>query len=130
MVSRFISNFNGLGRAQAKSQDPAVFKPACELLNSWEIQPGFYSCMQVRMCSFGWLSRGGWGQMLCGAQYLFELCTQRNHALPGTTPCLLHVQSIYANQGVSVHVRMLAIMYLKNGVDRYWRIGAPQYVRV
>jgi len=37
-------------------------------------------------------------------------------------------QSIFCNHEVSVNVRWLAVMYIKNGVDRYWRRTAPQWV--
>ena len=31
---------------------------------------------------------------------------------------------------MDVPVRWMAITYIKNGVDRYWRAGAPMYVQI
>ena len=36
------------------------------------------------------------------------------------------LQSIYMNHSVDVNVRWLAVVCLKNGVDRYWRNNAPK----
>ncbi len=41
---------------------------------------------------------------------------------------LYHMQSIFANREVDGTVRWMAITYLKNGVDQFWRRGAPLLV--
>jgi len=42
--------------------------------------------------------------------------------------CFLHnlSQSIFMRRDVDVSVRWLAVLYFKNGVDRYWRRNAPR----
>ncbi|XP_062855531.1 importin-11 [Trichomycterus rosablanca] len=38
------------------------------------------------------------------------------------------LQSIFNNQVLDVNVRWLAVLYFKNGIDRYWRRGAPNAI--
>ena len=37
-------------------------------------------------------------------------------------------QGIFSNRGLEPSLRWMAITYIKNGVDRYWRVGAPKSV--
>ncbi|EMP39974.1 Importin-11 [Chelonia mydas] len=83
---------------QATSQDSAVLKPAEEQLKQWEIQPGFYSVLLP-------------------------------HSLKLQSPKLveiwLELRNIFTNHTLDVNVRWLAVLYFKNGIDRYWRRVAP-----
>ncbi|XP_046727082.1 importin-11 isoform X1 [Silurus meridionalis] len=38
------------------------------------------------------------------------------------------LQSIFNNHVLDVNVRWLAVLYFKNGIDRYWRRGAPNAI--
>ena len=38
------------------------------------------------------------------------------------------LQTIFSNLSLDVNVRWLAVVYFKNGIDRYWRKSAPKYV--
>uniref|UniRef100_W5UCH5 Importin-11 n=1 Tax=Ictalurus punctatus TaxID=7998 RepID=W5UCH5_ICTPU len=38
------------------------------------------------------------------------------------------LQSIFNNHALDVNVRWLAVLYFKNGIDRYWRRGAPNAI--
>jgi len=40
------------------------------------------------------------------------------------------LQSVFSNKGVEVKIRWQAILYLKNGVDRYWRRLSPGWVSI
>ncbi|XP_014671976.1 PREDICTED: importin-11-like [Priapulus caudatus] len=44
---------------------------------------------------------------------------------PGFYSTLL---SVFSNHSIDVNVRWLAVMYIKNGVDRYWRKSAPNAI--
>lgn len=67
-----------------------------------------------------------------GVQNLW-LCTTRGMAgLNLTMICTLYIvflfllQLIFKNEAVDVNIRWMAILYIKNGVERYWRKSAPQ----
>lgn len=36
------------------------------------------------------------------------------------------LQAIFSNHSIDVNVRWLAVLYFKNGIDRYWRRTAPK----
>lgn len=36
------------------------------------------------------------------------------------------LQAIFSNHSIDVNVRWLAVLYFKNGIDRYWRKTAPK----
>lgn len=38
-------------------------------------------------------------------------------------------QDIFRNQSVDINLRLMAILLLKNGVEKYWRPNAPKYVK-
>lgn len=38
------------------------------------------------------------------------------------------LQAVIGDRGVDPGVRWMAITYMKNGVDRYWRKDAPRWV--
>jgi len=39
---------------------------------------------------------------------------------------LSFLQVIFKNAAVDVNIRWMAILYIKNGVERYWRKSAPK----
>lgn len=41
-------------------------------------------------------------------------------------PFVFVLQNIFNNHMLDVNVRWLAVLYFKNGIDRYWRRVAPQ----
>ena len=44
--------------------------------------------------------------------------------------CVLSLQFVFKTESLDVNIRWMAILYIKNGVDRYWRKTAPQWVNV
>ena len=36
------------------------------------------------------------------------------------------LQAIFADHSIDINVRWLAVLFFKNGVDRFWRKNAPQ----
>lgn len=86
----------------ACSQDPAVLKEGENYLKQCELQAGFYTVLAVS----------------CSMQHRVRVRT-----------CLVGSQKVWADRQVDVPVRWMAITYIKNGVDRYWRPGAPKYVQ-
>ena len=40
------------------------------------------------------------------------------------------LQQIFSNQNLDVNIRWLAVLYIKNGIDRYWRKTAPKFVNL
>lgn len=79
----------------ATSQDPELLKRGENLLKSWEGQTGFYRTLSVLLCYYDVIA--------------IVLCLY---------------QAIFTNHQVETPVRWMAITYIKNGVDRYWRKGA------
>ena len=61
----------------------------------------------------GWETEVGWTQH----PHCFTLVSQ-----PGFYTTLLNVFSDY---GIDVNIRWQAVLYFKNGVDRYWRKNSP-----
>lgn len=39
-----------------------------------------------------------------------------------------HLQSVFIDRSFPIEVRYLAIIQLKNGIDKYWRKSAAKYV--
>jgi hypothetical protein len=39
-----------------------------------------------------------------------------------------HLQSVFIDRSLPIEVRYLAIIQLKNGIDKYWRKTATKYV--
>lgn len=48
------------------------------------------------------------------------------YSLISHSPLFGFAQSIFNNHLLDVNVRWLAVLYFKNGIDRYWRRVAPQ----
>ncbi|KAF4803085.1 importin-11 isoform X2 [Turdus rufiventris] len=90
---------------QATSQDTSVLKPAEEQLKQWETQPGFYSVL-----------------LLNHVVWLREALSCHG---PATRILMLKDMNIFTNHSLDVNVRWLAVLYFKNGIDRYWRRVAP-----
>lgn len=88
----------------ACSQDPEVLKVGENYLKECETQPGFYTTLAVSPISTPFVA-------------YISYCSVRNV-----------FQKVLADRSLDVPVRWMAITYIKNGVDRYWRPGAPQYV--
>ena len=40
----------------------------------------------------------------------------------------MYVQAIFSNRGVEAGVRWMALTCTKNGVDQFWRVGAPSAI--
>lgn len=36
------------------------------------------------------------------------------------------MQNIISNHNIDITVRWMAVLYFKNGIDKYWRRNAPQ----
>lgn len=82
---------------RASSQNPDVLKPAEIKLREWEIQPGFYTVLYVRF----------------GRKCYYKLI-------------IIIFQNVLSNHSLDVNVRWMAVLYMKNGIDRYWRKNAQK----
>lgn len=36
-------------------------------------------------------------------------------------------QNVMSDQSMDVNVRWIAVLYMKNGIEKYWRKNAPKY---
>ena len=89
----------------ASSQDPSGLANAENQLKTLEIQPGFHAALLVSL----------------------EKKNQTRNFLPNEN---LNFQSSAADQSLNSGARLQAILYLKNGIDKYWRKTAPKYVEI
>jgi hypothetical protein len=80
----------------ASSSDPTQIQTGTKQLQAWEKTGGFYPLLQVR----------------CVHDY-------PDHSLT----C---AQSVFLDKSLPVEVRYLAIIQLKNGIDKYWRKTATK----
>lgn len=91
--------FNALVSAAGTTQQQV--QTGGQQLQNWEKHEGYYLTLQV--CSlFLWL---------------------------GGIKSLIAPQDIFVDYSLPVEVRYLAIIQLKNGIDRYWRKTATKYVQ-
>jgi hypothetical protein len=81
----------------ASSSDPTQIQTGTKQLQTWEKAKGFYPLLQVRLPSM-------------------------KHAVR-LTIC----QSVFLDKSLPLEVRYLAIIQLKNGIDKYWRKTATKY---
>lgn len=86
---------------QASSQHPDMLKPAEQKLKEWEIEPGFYSVLFVRLV------------------FVFTFIIFFNYL--HTIHMYLDFQRIFSNQSLDLNVRWMSILYFKQGVEKYWR---------
>jgi len=83
-------------RDATSSTTPAPRRQAVgQQLSSWEFQQGYYSSLQVGIPSL---------------------------SVPASRTELGQRQTLFLNKTLPYEVRLLAIIQLKNGIDRYWRI--------
>lgn len=38
---------------------------------------------------------------------------------------MIQLQTVFSNHNLEVNVRWMAVLYLKNGIDKYWRKNSP-----
>ena len=88
----------------ACSQDPENLKVGEQQLDAWKNQTGFYSSLAVSY-----------------SPVYLRFCT-----LPGWFDALSLAQAIIVNRSVVPGARWMALTYIKNGVDKFWRPGAPK----
>eukprot|EP01134_Creolimax_fragrantissima_P002217 CFRG2217T1 len=82
---------------EATSQDPLVAQTALGRLKQFEVRPGFFTALFEIVCNKAYTPSSTSSQSGKSAYTSTVLSTQADH------------------------VRQLAIIYFKNGVDRYWR---------
>ena len=85
----------------ASSQDPTGLANAENQLKTLEIQPGFHAALLVSL------------EKKSNTQFL-------------TKGKIWIFQSSAADQSLNSGARLQAILYLKNGIDKYWRKTAPK----
>lgn len=87
---------------QASSQHPDMLKPAEQKLKEWEIEPGFYSVLFVKL-TFS----------------LFNEIIRNLYKF-------INFQRIFSNQSLDLNVRWMSILCFKQGVEKYWRKNIQQ----
>lgn len=85
---------------QAVSSVQSEINIATKQLQEWEKSPGYFSILQV-------------GKL---------------HPVSRSRLSRIVQQSIYLDQSLPFETRSLAIIQLKNGIDRYWRRGATNAI--
>lgn len=91
---------------EAASQDYVRMRRAEEQLKQWENEPHFFAALQV--CVRG----------------------RTNVLQQRSRPNAIDRQDIFYDPSVDHDVRFLGGIYLKNGVERFWRKTAKQYVEM
>lgn len=84
---------------RASSQNADILKPAESKLLEWETQPGFYTALHVS------------SREISGGRVLNNVGRL--------------LQNVLSNHSIAVNVRWMAVLSIKNGVDKYWRKTAP-----
>jgi hypothetical protein len=82
----------------ASSADPHQIQTGTKQLQEWEKARGFYPLLQVCTCTVS------------------HLCLVADH-----------LQAVFLDKSLPYEVRYLAIIQLKNGIDKYWRKTAQKY---
>ena len=54
------------------------------------------------------------------------LCEGQTNVFSSLSHTHTHTQTVIKERGVDASVRWMAITYIKNGVEKYWRPGAPK----
>lgn len=92
----------------ACSQDPDVMKLGERQLDSWKTEKNFYTALAVRLTA---------RRKAC-----YVVPNQRIYV------CLYRctLQGVLSSRSLDPAVRWMAITNIKNGVDQYWRPGAPK----
>jgi hypothetical protein len=83
----------------ASSQSQQLVQQASAQLKEWEKQTGYWTLLQV--CAF--------------AHRVFGLCKLMDAA-----------QDAFLDRSLPVELRWIAIITLKQGVDKYWRKASPK----
>lgn len=85
---------------RASSQNAQILKPAEAKLLEWETQPGFYTVLYVN--------------------------TSIHSKIIAVFINQFYFQKILSNHSIDVNVRWISVLYIKNGIDKYWRKNAPK----
>ncbi|CAG2187918.1 Importin-11 [Mytilus edulis] len=96
----------------ACSQNADILKPAEKQLQDWEIHPGFYSVLSTLVSSDSTdhlpISNDNY-------PVDFNLNVRNSRDTNNIN------EEIFSNHSIDVNVRWLAVLYCKNGVEKYWR---------
>ena len=105
---------------QATSQEASVLKPAEKRLQSWETEPGFYATLiEVSFLTIKSIEY----KKLHIVSFIVIIIKMKESIL-----ILIFNFQIFSQHALEVNVRWIAILYFKNGVDRYWRKTAPNAI--
>lgn len=95
----------------AASQQPDKVKTAQQQLKQWETSPDFYATLQVSRNSVNS------NRVL---SYSPNMTLNR--------PLSFLLKDIFYDKSLPINLRFVAGLYLKNGIDAYWRKTAKKYV--
>lgn len=119
-----------------RSQNDRELRVAEEQLKLWETSPGFYAALVVRIsrpsnhevpkANYQDFKRF-WAPKLQERRIASVIFIRPKRLETLIYPCYIFSQDIVLNsESIPMEVRWHAVLYFKNGIDKYWRKTAPK----